>query len=156
MKKIMFVCHGNICRSPMAEFVLKNMLKEKGLAERFCVSSSATSTDEIWNGVGNPVYPLAKEELAKHRISCGDKRAVQLKKSDYSEYDLFVCMDDNNLRNISRIFGSDPEGKVHKLMDYTARGGNVADPWYTRRFDIAYNDIYEGCTGLINTIIKNG
>ena len=148
MKKIMFVCHGNICRSPMAEFIFKDMLVKKGIQDDFVVASSATSTEEI----GNPVYPPAKAELAKHGISCDGKRAVQVKKSDYDKYDLFVVMDSNNMRNISRIFGDDPECKVHKLMDYTARGGDVADPWYSYRFDVAYQDIYEGCEALLKTL----
>lgn len=153
MKRIMFVCHGNICRSPMAEFVFKKMAEDIGAGNRFFVASSATSAEEIWNGVGNPVYPPARAELLKHGISCGDKRAVQLKKGDYNDYDLFVCMDDRNLRNIARIFGADPLCKVHKLMDYTDKGGDVADPWYTDRFDIAYDDISAGCAALLKKLI---
>lgn len=155
MIKIMFVCHGNICRSPMAEFVFKKLAEDRGVGDRFAVSSSATSTDEIFDGIGNPVYPPARDELAKHGIGCGGKRAVQLKKSDYEKYDLFVCMDGQNLRNAQKIFGFDPKGKVRKLLDFTERGGDVADPWYTRRFDVAYADIYEGCTALLESIIKN-
>lgn len=151
----MFVCHGNICRSPMAEFILKGLAKKQGIADRFVISSSATSTEEIWNGIGNPVYPPAKAELAKHGISCGGKRAVQLKKSDYDKYDLFVGMDSANIRNVLRIFGGDPDGKVRKLMDFTDRGGDVADPWYSRRFDAAYRDILEGCTALLKAVITN-
>lgn len=152
MIKIMFVCHGNICRSPMAEFIFKDMVKNEGLENQIFISSSATSTEEIWNGIGNPVYPLAKEELASHGLSCGTKRAVQLKKSDYSEYDLFVAMDSMNVRNIKRIFQSDRDNKIKKLMDFTERGGNVADPWYSRRFDVAYNDIFDGCTALLKVL----
>ena len=152
MVKIMFVCHGNICRSPMAEFIFKDMIHKKGMSDRFLVASSATSTEEIWNGVGNPVYPPARAELAKHGLSCDGKRAVQVRKSDYDKYDLFVCMDGNNVRNALRIFGSDPDGKIRKLMDYTSRGGDVADPWYSDRFDIAYNDIYEGCEALLKAL----
>ena len=152
MKKIMFVCHGNICRSPMAEFIFKDMIHKKGMSDRFLVASSATSTEEIWNGVGNLVYPPARAELAKHGLSCDGKRAVQVRKSDYDKYDLFVCMDGNNVRNALRIFGSDREGKIHKLMDYTSRGGDVADPWYSDRFDIAYSDIYEGCEALLSEL----
>ena len=152
MTRIMFVCHGNICRSPMAEFIFRDMLSENGIADKFSVASSATSTEEIWNGIGNPVYPPAREELCKHGISCDGKRAVQLKKSDYEKYDLFVCMDSNNVRNALRIFGSDPESKVCKMMDFTSRRGDVADPWYSGRFDVAYNDIYDGCMGLIESI----
>ena len=149
MTKIMFVCHGNICRSPMAEFIFKDMINKKGLGDSFSASSSATSTEEIWGDIGNPVYPPAREELAKHGISCAGKRAVQLRKSDYNKYDYFIVMDSMNLRNTMKIFGSDPEGKVHKLMDFTDRPGDVSDPWYSRRFDVAYNDIYEGCLGLL-------
>ena len=152
MRKIMFVCHGNICRSPMAEFIFKRMVAERGLEAEFEIRSSATSTEEIWNGMGNPVYPPAKAELAKHGISCDGKRAVQLQKSDYAEYDLFVGMDSANIRNMHRILGGDPEGKIRKLMDYTSRPGDVADPWYSDRFDIAYRDIYEGCAGLLETL----
>ena len=152
--KIMFVCHGNICRSPMAEFVFKDLAEKQGCAEQFVIASSATSTEEIWNGVGNPVYPPAKAELKKHGLSCNGKRAVQLKKSDYDKYDLFIGMDNANIRNMLRIFGGDPEGKVRKLIDYTARSGDVADPWYSRRFDVAYRDIFEGCIGLLNAVTK--
>lgn len=150
----MFVCHGNICRSPMAEFIFKKMINESGRERNFCVASSATSTEEIWNGVGNPVYPPAKAELMKHGISCDGKRAVQLKKSDYDKYDLFVAMDSMNVRNIMRIFGKDEKGKVCKLMDFTDRGGDVADPWYTRRFDVTYRDVYDGCEGLLSYLVK--
>ena len=152
MKRIMFVCHGNICRSPMAEFVFKDMLKKQGIDGGYVVASSATSTEEIWNGIGNPVYPPAKAELLKHGITCEGKRAVQLKKSDYDKYDIFLAMDSMNVRNIGRIFGSDPLGKVHKLMDLTDRSGDVADPWYSGRFDVAYRDIYEGCEALLKKL----
>lgn len=149
MKKIMFVCHGNICRSPMAEFIFRDMVKRRGLENNFYVSSSATSTEEIWNGIGNPVYPPAKEILERHKIDCSGKRAVQLKKSDYDKYDLFVGMDNMNIRNMHRILGNDSEGKICKLMDFTGRGGDVADPWYSRNFESAYRDIYEGCECLL-------
>ena len=148
----MFVCHGNICRSPMAEFVLKDMVKRRGLKKNFVIASSATATEEIWNGVGNSVYPPAKAELKKHGILCDGKQAVQLKKSDYDNYDLLVCMDSQNVRNALRILGSDTENKVYKLMNFTARGGDVADPWYSGNFETAYNDIFEGCTALIQKL----
>lgn len=154
MAKIMFVCHGNICRSPMAEFIFKDMVKRKCLEGDFFVASTATSTEEIWGGVGNPVYPPAKAELAKHGISCEGKRAVQLKKSDYDKYDLFVGMDSMNIRNMYRILGSDPEGKIRKLMEFTDRGGDVADPWYSGRFDVAWRDIYDGCEGLLESLAE--
>lgn len=154
MIKIMFVCHGNICRSPMAEFIMKDMVKRRGLENEFHIASSATSTEEIWGGIGNPVYPPAKAELAKHGLSCGGKRAVQLKKSDYDKYDYFIGMDSANIRNMTRIFNGDPDNKISKLMDYTDRGGDVADPWYSRRFDVAYRDICDGCTELLNALTE--
>ena len=152
MMKIMFVCHGNICRSPMAEFIFRDMLQKRGLEQNFVVASSATSTEEIWNGIGNPVYPPAREELARHGLSCEGKRAVQVVREDYARYDLFVCMDSNNVRNLLRILGGDPDGKVHKLMEYTDRGGDVADPWYCGHFDRTYRDICEGCEALLSNI----
>ena len=152
MKRIMFVCHGNICRSPMAEFIFKDLLKKRGRENEYIVASSATSTEEIWNGIGKPVYPPAKAELLKHGITCEGKRAVQLKKSDYDKYDIFLAMDSMNIRNIGRIFGADPLGKVHKLMDLTDRPGDVADPWYSGRFEVAYSDIREGCMALLNKL----
>jgi len=150
--RIMFVCHGNICRSPMAEFIMKSLLTEKGLENLYTVASSATSTEEIWGGIGNPVYPPAARELLKHGIGCDGKRAVQLCASDYEKYDLFVGMDSANIRNMHRILGGDPHGKIHKLMDYTGRGGDVSDPWYSGRFDVAFADIYEGCLALLKQI----
>ena len=153
MIRIMFVCHGNICRSPMAEFIFKKMLRERGLEDRFVVASSATSTEEIWGGVGNPVYPPACEELARHGIACEGKRAVQLRREDYDKYDLFIGMDSANVRNMHRMLGGDPESKIRKLMDYTGRGGDVADLWYSERFDIAYRDISDGCAALLEELI---
>jgi protein-tyrosine phosphatase len=137
----------------MAEFIFKKMIRERGLEDRFAVASSATSTEEIWGGVGNPVYPPAKEELARHGISCDGKRAVQLRRDDYDKYDLLVGMDSANIRNMHRMLGGDPAGKIRKLMDYTPRGGDVADPWYSERFDIAYRDIYEGCEALLKELV---
>lgn len=151
MHRIMFVCHGNICRSPMAEFILKDMVSRLGISDEFVIASSATSTEEIFRGVGNPVYPPAREELAKHGISCEGKRAVQLQMSDYSKYDLFVGMDSANIRNMTRMLGGDPEGKIRKLMDYVD-GGDVADPWYSGNFQVTYRDIYEGCEALLEVI----
>ncbi len=144
MIRIMFVCHGNICRSPMGEFILKDMVKKAGLEDKFYIRSSATSTDELGCGV----YPPAQRELALHGIGCAGKTSVQLKASDYDKYDLFLGMDSANIRNMNRMLGGDSEGKIHKLMDYVG-GGDVADPWYTGGFDIAYRDIYSGCTGLM-------
>ncbi len=153
MIKIMFVCHGNICRSPMAEFIFKNMVSEAGRAGEFVISSCATSTEEIWNGVGNPVYPPAREELKKHGISCEGKRAVQLKKSDYENYDYLICMDENNRRNMMRILGSDPDNKIYKLMSFAGEDRNVADPWYSGDFATCYRDIHKGCKALLEKLI---
>jgi len=148
MIRVMFVCHGNICRSPMRQFILQDMVEKRGIADNFYISSSATSTEEIWRGVGNPVYPPARRELAKHGIDCGGKRAVQITAEDYDKYDIILCMDSNNMRNIKRIIPSDPQKKIHKLMDFTG-GGDVADPWYTGDFTTTYRDIYAGCQALL-------
>jgi len=147
--RIMFVCHGNICRSPMAEFIFKKLIKDHGLSDQFYVSSSATSTEEIYGGIGNPVYPPARVELARHGISCDDKRAIQLQASDADKYDLFVGMDSENIRNMHRILPPSSHHKIKKLMDYTNRCGDVADPWYSDRFDIAFSDIWDGCQSLL-------
>ena len=156
MKKIriMFVCHGNICRSPMAEFILKDMVKREGMEQDVYIASSATSTEEIWNGIGNPVYPPARDELKKHGLSCDGKRAVQLDSSDYDKYDLFIGMDSANIRNMTRILNGDAQGKIRKMMSYTSRGGDVADPWYSGNFDVTYRDIYDGCKGLMEELKK--
>lgn len=138
----------------MAEFVFKDLVARRGVADRFVIASSATSTEEIWNGIGNPVYPPAKAELAKHGRSCDGKRAVSLQKSDYDKYDLFIGMDSANIRNMLCIFGGDSDEKVHKLMDYTDRGGDVADPWYSERFDAAYRDIFKRCTALLEAVLS--
>ncbi|MDE6519074.1 MAG: low molecular weight phosphotyrosine protein phosphatase [Ruminococcus sp.] len=132
----------------MAEFIFKDMLQKCEREREFIVDSSATSSEEIWNGIGNPVYSSAKAELAEHGISCEGKRAVQLKKSDYDKYDLFLCMDSRNVTNTLRIFSSDPDNKVRRLLE----NKDVSDPWYTDRFDIAYSDIYEGCCQLLESL----
>ncbi len=151
--RVLFVCHGNICRSPMAEFIFKDMIEKKGLQDKFVIASSATSAEEIWGDIGNPVYPPARAELAKHGISCEGKRAVQFRKSDYEKYDCIVAMDSNNIRNIFSIIGTDPENKVHKLLEFAQSNRDVADPWYTGRFDVTYRDIYEGCEALLNKLL---
>ena len=152
--KVLFICHGNICRSPMAEFIFKDILIKENLISRFYIASAATSTEEIWNGVGNPVYPPAKAELAKHGISCEGKRAVQVTKADYDKYDYLICMDTSNLRNLARIVGADRDNKISLLLDYTdRRGSSIADPWYTRDFGVTYRDIVEGCNGLLEYLL---
>ena len=150
MVKILFVCHGNICRSPMAEFVMKDLVKKAGLERDFEIASAATSTEEI----GNPVYPPARRKLAEHGISCAGKTARQLKKSDYARYDYLVGMDSANLRNMQRICGGDPEGKLSLLLDWTARPGSVADPWYTGDFEATWQDVSEGCQGLMTAVTR--
>ena len=155
MYKIMFVCHGNICRSPMAEFVMKKLVCDKGLENEFLIRSSATHTDEIWNGKGSPIYPPAGEQLIKHSVPFDrSKRATLLRKEDYGFFDLFVCMDEENIRSMSRIFGTSENEKCVKLMSFTNQGGNVSDPWYTRDFDRAYNDILIGCKALLTHLTE--
>ncbi len=150
MIKVLFVCHGNICRSPMAEFVMKHLVKEAGISGRFEIASAATSTEEL----GNPVYPPARRKLAEHGIRCDGKRARQLTRADYQIYDVLIGMDHANIRNMHRICGGDPDGKIHMLLDYTDRPGSVADPWYTDDFDATWRDAMEGCTGLLNDLLR--
>ncbi|AYB00383.1 low molecular weight protein-tyrosine-phosphatase [Lachnoanaerobaculum umeaense] len=146
MIKVLFICHGNICRSPMAEFIMKDKVKKLGLEDSFEIASAATSSEEIWNGVGNPVYPAAKDELKKHGIACAGKRARQMVKSDYDNYDYLIGMDDANIRNMKNLFG---EGeKIFKLLSFAGSDESVSDPWYTDRFDTAYKDINKGIDGF--------
>ena len=145
MTKILFVCHGNICRSPMAEFVMKDLVKKAGLESQFHIESAATSTEEI----GNPVYPPARRKLAEHGIDCSGKTARQLTNTDYGRYDLLIGMDRANLRNMRRICGGDAGGKLHLLMDFSDRPGEVADPWYTNDFETTWRDVLAGCQGLL-------
>lgn len=146
MKKILFVCHGNICRSPMAEFVMKKLVEEAGLANDFYIESAATSTEEI----GNPVYPPARRKLAENGIGCAGKTARQMTRSDYDRFDLLVGMDGWNIRNMRRICGGDPEGKIVQLLEaFTQRTGDVADPWYTGDFEATWRDVLEGCQGIL-------
>lgn len=150
MIKVLFVCHGNICRSPMAEFVMKHLVKEAGLSGRFEIASAATSTEEL----GNPVYPPARRKLLEHGIRCDGKRARQLTRADYQKYDVLIGMDHANIRNMHRICGGDPEGKIHMLLDYTDRPGSVADPWYTDDFDATWRDAMDGCKGLLKSLTE--
>lgn len=149
MYRILFVCLGNICRSPMAEFVMKDLTEKAGLADGFQIASAATSREEL----GNPVYPPARQKLAEHGISCAGKTARTLTREDYQNYDLLVGMDESNRRNMLRICGGDPEGKIHLLMDYTSRPGQVADPWYTGDFEATWRDVLEGCQGLLEQLV---
>jgi protein-tyrosine phosphatase len=152
MTKILFVCHGNICRSPMAEFVMKDLVKKAGLERAFHIESAATSTEEI----GNPVYPPARRKLAEHGISCQGKTARQMRNGDYEKYDLLIGMDKANLRNMYRICGGDFAEKMHLLMDYTDRPGTeVADPWYTDNFEATWRDVLEGCRKLLAQLTES-
>lgn len=149
MTRILFVCHGNICRSPMAEFVLRDMCSRAGLAAQFDIASAATSSEEL----GNPVYPPARRKLAEHGIGCEGKTARRIRPEDYNNYDLLIGMDDANMRNMARAFGGDPEGKLHLLLEYAGRPGEaVADPWYTRDFEATWRDVNAGCLGLLNVL----
>ena len=150
MKNILFVCHGNICRSPMAEFVMKDLVEKAGLAAQFHIESAATSREEF----GNPVYPPARRKLAEHGIACSGHAARQLTKSDYKEYELLIGMDQANLRNMRRICGGDPDGKIHLLLDYTDHPRDVADPWYTDDFEATWQDVLAGCQGLLKELLQ--
>ena len=145
MTKILFICHGNICRSPMAEFVMKFLTEKAGLGAQFRIASAATSREET----GNPVYPPARRKLAEHGIVCAGHAARQMTAQDYVLYDRLIGMDQANLRNMYRICGGDPEGKISLLMDYTDRHGDVADPWYTGDFEATWRDVWDGCQGLL-------
>ncbi|MBR2374218.1 MAG: low molecular weight phosphotyrosine protein phosphatase [Lentisphaeria bacterium] len=150
MKKILFVCHGNICRSPMAEFVMKKMVRDAGAAEEFEIASAATSTEELGNGV----YPPARRILNAHGIDCSGKYARQITMRDYEYYDLLIGMDNANMRNMKRFFGGDPSGKLRMLMDYTETPGEVADPWYSGDFEQTWQDVNAGCSGLLDDLLQ--
>lgn len=152
MVKILFVCLGNICRSPMAEFAMKDLVRREGLETQFEIASAATSTEEL----GNPVYPPARRKLAEQGISCAGKTARQITKADYTYYDYIIGMDHSNLRNMQRAFGGDPQHKLSLLLDYTHCPGQVADPWYTGNFDATWQDVSEGCQGLLDKLRREG
>ena len=154
MIKILFICHGNICRSPMAEFVMKDIVSREGTADQFYIESAATSTEEIWNGVGNPVYPPAKKKLAEHGLSCDGKRARQMTKSDYEKYDLLIGMDDANIRNMNRIAGTKNSEKITLLLDYAGIHRGISDPWYTGDFEATWQDVKTGCEALYKELMK--
>jgi len=149
IKRILFVCHGNICRSPMAEFVMKHLVKEAGKSDDFHIESAATSAEETGNGV----YPPARRKLAEHGIGCQGKTARQMTRADYDRFDLLVGMDTRNISNMNRICGGDPDGKIVMLMDYTDRPGDVADPWYTGDFEATWRDVLQGCQRLLDSLI---
>lgn len=151
MIKILFICLGNICRSPMAEFLFKDMVAKRGLADKFYIASAATSNYEI----GNPVHSGTRNKLAQYGISVAGKTAVQLTKADYDKYDYLIGMESSNIRNILRIVGSDSRHKVYKLLQFAGSERDIADPWYTGNFDLTYNDIHEGCTALLEYLLKN-
>lgn len=150
MHKVLFVCLGNICRSPMAEFVMKDLVKKANVSQQFEIASAATSREEL----GNPVYPPARQELAKHGIGCSGKTARQITKEDYEYYDYIVAMDYSNVRNLERMLGPDIEHKISMLLDYTNHPGQVADPWYTGDFGATWNDVLDGCQGLLKLILE--
>ncbi len=145
---ILFICHGNICRSPMAEFVMKKLVSDAGLSDRIYIESAATSTEEL----GNSVYPPARKKLASVGINCDGKTARQMRKDDYQKFDYLIGMDSANIRNMHRIAGGDPNGKIYKLMTFAGSDKDVADPWYTRNFDVTYEDVLEGCTALLEQL----
>ena len=148
MIKILFVCHGNICRSTMAEYVMKHLVKNAGLEGEFYIDSAATSTEEIGNGV----HHGTRRKLARMGVPCGDHRARQMTRGDYEKFDLLIGMDNANIRNMTRIAGGDDEGKIRMMLDYTNRPGEVADPWYTGNFDETWDDVFEGCTNLLEQL----
>ncbi len=148
MIKILFVCHGNICRSPMAEFIMKDIVNRNHRNDDFYIESAATSSEEIWNGVGNPVYPAAKKKLAEHGISCDGKHARQIQSSDYDKYDFIIGMDDRNIQNMLPVFQYDPQRKIHELLEYTGSTKSISDPWYSGNFDTVYQEINQGCIAL--------
>ncbi len=151
MIKILFICHGNICRSPMAEFVMKDMVKKAGLESRFQIASAATSTEET----GNPVHRGTREKLRQVGISCAGKTARQLTRSDYAAYDYLIGMDTWNIRNMHRMLGGDPDKKIYKLLEFAGSTQDVADPWYTGDFETTYRDVVAGCQGLLSKIMNH-
>ncbi len=152
MIKILFICHGNICRSTMAEMVFKDLVRRRAAEHLFFIDSAATSREEIGNGV----HYGTRQKLKQEGIVCEDHRARQVTRQDYETFDYLIVMDDNNVRNLRRIIGDDTEKKVYKLLDFTKRPGrSIADPWYTGNFDEAYRDVVEGCEGFFDYLVAN-
>jgi protein-tyrosine phosphatase len=164
--KVLFICHGNICRSPMSEYLLKDLVEKQNLTSHFEIASVATSSEEIWNGTGNPIYPPAQAELRKHGIgktaytNFSKKRARQVTKEDYGYYDYLLCADANNIKNTIRITGPDVDGKIKLLLDFATdpkrKGKSISDPWYSGRFDETYRDVVSGCEGLLAYLKETG
>ena len=146
--KILFVCHGNICRSPMAEYIFRKLVSDAGVSDKFEIASAATSSEEIWNGRGNPVYPAAKQKLYEHGMNCDEKRARQITAKDYAYYDLLIGMDEMNIRNMQQMYQNDPDRKIHLLLEYTGIHRGISDPWYSGDFNTAYREIEDGCVAL--------
>lgn len=147
MIKVLFICHGNICRSPMSEFILRDMVAKRGIADQFEIASAATSREEI----GNPVYPPAVRKLREHGIDPSEKRARQMTKQDYEYYDYLLAAEQYNIQNMLRIVGGDPEHKIHRLLDYSKHPRDIDDPWYSGDFETAYRDIVEGCEAFLES-----
>jgi protein-tyrosine phosphatase len=150
MTKLLFICHGNICRSPMAEFVMKDLVKQAGRARDFSIASAATSREEL----GNPVYPPARRKLAEHGLACAGKTARQVTQADYAAYDLLIAMDQANLRDLRARFGGDPQDKLRLLLSYTGHPREVSDPWYTGDFEATWQDVLAGCQGLLAALTQ--
>ena len=149
MIKVLFICHGNICRSTMAQFVFQDMVNKKGVADKFYIDSAATSREEI----GNSTHWGTVNKLKKVGVPVLSHKAKQITKKDYDEFDYIIAMDSNNIRNLNRLLNGDPEGKVSKLLSFAGSGRDIADPWYTGNFDVTYDDIVEGCTALLNKML---
>ena len=150
--RVLFICHGNICRSPMAEFIFRDMVERRGLAHRFYIESAATSTEEI----GNPVYPPARRELARHGLSCAGKTARQVRQRDYKAFDYLLCAEQYNIRNLRWIIPRDPEHKLLRMLEFSDRPRDISDPWYTGNFALAYSDIVEGCETFLAHLERIG
>ena len=154
--KILFICHGNICRSPMAEFVMKDIVKREGLEDKFYIESAATHTDNIYNGVGDPVYPPARKKLAEHGISCAGKTARLITKKDKDVFDYLICMDSANVRNVTRVMGQDAEPKISLFLEYAGEHRDISDPWYTGDFEATWQDVKKSGEAFLTYLKEQG